>query len=108
MTPQKTGRQIYEAAILHYEEVSADLDTDEVTRNEVNLQITVLRTKVQDAAFDSITSRSNDLQELVLGLMAVAKKAQHGGIGDKITGITALTTEAQGIISSLKSLPGTL
>ncbi|KAF0125865.1 MAG: hypothetical protein FD189_1286 [Elusimicrobia bacterium] len=94
--PQRAPRQLYRDAIVQYEQVSGDLDTDDPTRDEANRQITILRTRMQDAAFDSIISREKNLQEFVRGLHAVAEKARHGGSSDSIAGITAL------IASSLK------
>lgn len=106
MSPQRTVRELYKDAILRYEQVSGDLDAVEATREEANRQITSLRTKMQDDAFDSIAARTDDLQLLVLGLQAVAEKARHNGID--ISGIAALTTEAHGMIDTFKSMRETL
>lgn len=106
MSPQRTPKDLYNDAISQYEQVSSGLETDDATREEANKQIKVLRTKLQDAAFDNIVARTGNFQELVLSLQAVAKKAQHGGVN--IAGITALITEAQGIMDTIKSLRGAL
>lgn len=89
---------LFDSAIAALEKISASLDTDDATAEEANRQIAVLRSKKQDAAFDSIVSRTGDVQTCMDGLQSVIDKAKFGGVGDKINDLTALVAQGRGIL----------
>lgn len=97
MTPQINAGELFDAAIAELEKLSADFETDDATRETAEKQITALRTKRQDKAFDSIVARGPDLQAFVSGLESVMDKAKTGGTGDKIKELSALAAQGRGL-----------
>lgn len=102
---ERTPVELLKEAIVKLEELSADVETDEAVAFEANKQITVLRTKLQEAALDSLVSRTAALERLSLAITTVTNSAVHAGIGDKVASLTAIVDEAQGLLALAKRGP---
>ena len=96
-------KELFDDAIRKLEALSADLDTDDATREEANSRITVLRTKSQESSLNAMSARDENLQTLMTHLDAVIGKAEQGGVSDKISGLRTVIAQARSTTDSWKA-----
>ncbi|OGS11999.1 MAG: hypothetical protein A2234_05080 [Elusimicrobia bacterium RIFOXYA2_FULL_58_8] len=105
---ERTPVELLKETIAKLEELSADVETEDAVALEANKQITVLRTKLQEAALDSMVSRTPALEKLSLAITTITNSAVHAGIGDKVASLAAIMDEVHGLLDLAKRGPKTL
>lgn len=96
-------KELIDDAIRKLEALSADLETNDATREEANSRITVLRTKSQESSLNAMSARDANLQTLMAHLDAVIGKAEQGGITEKVSGLKSVLTQARSTADTWKS-----
>lgn len=102
MSAEKNTKDHYLEAIKKLEAISSDFETNDADREKANKAITVLRTKLQDLALDSIANRAANLRQLMHELDGVTQGHGHTGAAEAMSTLVSFSSEIKQIVDAVR------